>query len=141
MSTPNPATLGVGEFHPFEASGQRFAYMVPSAAVFAFDDCSTAVVDLLRERPQTPAELLATLGDRFSPAELRDTLTELHRVRAIEDQLVRAAGAEDHPAGADADPDAGGQRHQPVQPVVRGTATSTARTRSSTPRTAASPSS
>ena len=89
MSTPQPATLGVGEFHSFEASGQRFAYMVPSAAVFAFDDCSSAVVDLLRERPQTPAELLAVLGDRFSPVELRDTLTELHRVRAIEDQLVR----------------------------------------------------
>ena len=85
----------------FEASGQRFAYMVPSAAVFAFDDCSSAVIDRLRERPRAPAELLAVLGDRFSPAELRDTLTELHRVRAIEDQTV-GRGAEDHPAGADA---------------------------------------
>ncbi len=90
MSTATTApTLGVGEFHPFEASGRRFAYMVPSAAVFAFDDCSTAVIDLLRERPQTPLELLERLGDRFSPAELRDTLTELHRVRAIEDQVAR----------------------------------------------------
>ena len=90
MSTTQAPTLGVGEFHPFEASGQHFAYMVPSAAVFAFDDCSTAVIELLRERPQTPAELLAVLGDRFSPAELRDTLTELHRVRAIEDQAARS---------------------------------------------------
>ncbi len=89
MNTTQAPTLSVGEFHPFEASGQHFAYMVPSAAVFAFDDCSTAVIERLRERPQTPAELLAALGDRFSPAELRDTLTELHRVRAIEDQLAR----------------------------------------------------
>ncbi|MGE0126406.1 MAG: quinohemoprotein amine dehydrogenase maturation protein [Vicinamibacterales bacterium] len=89
MSTTAAPTLGVGEFHPFEASGQRFAYMVPSAAVFAFDDCSAAVVEQLRRGPQTPAELLAALGDRFSPAELRDALTELHRVRAIEDQVAR----------------------------------------------------
>jgi len=89
MSTTATPTLGVGEFHPFEASGQRFAYMVPSAAVFAFDDCSAAVVEQLRQRPQTPVELLAALGDRYSPAELRDALTELHRVRAIEDQVAR----------------------------------------------------
>ena len=51
--------LGVGEFHTFEASGQRFAYMVPSAAVFAMDDCSVAVVELLKTRPHAPEELLA----------------------------------------------------------------------------------
>jgi len=90
MNTPPLARLGVGEFHSFEASGQHFAYMVPSAAVFAFDDCSTAVVELLRTRPHTPAELLAALGDRFGAEALRDTLTELHRVRAIEEQGVRA---------------------------------------------------
>ena len=57
--------LGVGEFHTFEASGQRFAYMVPSAAVFAMDDCSVAVVELLKTRPHAPEELLATLAPRF----------------------------------------------------------------------------
>ena len=89
MSTPQAPTLGVGEFHSFEASGRRFAYMVPSAAVFAIDDCSTAVVELLRSRPHSPPEVLTALVGRFSAEDVRDTLTELHRVRAIEDQLVR----------------------------------------------------
>ena len=53
--------LGVGEFHAFEASGQRFAYLVPSAAVFAFDDCSSAVVDLLKSKTSAPDEILAAL--------------------------------------------------------------------------------
>jgi hypothetical protein len=54
--------IGIGEFHTFEASGTRFAYMVPSAAVFAFDDCSAAVVELLKTRPHGPEELLAALA-------------------------------------------------------------------------------
>ena len=71
-----PRRLGrLGEFHTFEASGQRFAYMVPSAAVFAFDDCSAAVSICCASGPQTPAELLAALGDRVPPGRsLRDTL-------------------------------------------------------------------
>ena len=35
------------EAHAFEAAGQRFLYLVPSAAVFALDDCSQAVLDRL----------------------------------------------------------------------------------------------
>ena len=64
MSTATcPSTLGVGEFHRSRPSGQRFVYLVPSAAVFAFDDCADG-----RGRrccaggPQTPGELLAALG-------------------------------------------------------------------------------
>jgi len=30
--------LGLGEFHAFGAAGQRFLYLVPSAAVFALDE-------------------------------------------------------------------------------------------------------
>jgi len=28
--------LGLHEFHPFEAAGRRYLYLVPSAAVFAW---------------------------------------------------------------------------------------------------------
>ena len=38
-------TLGLREFHPFEAAGRRYLYLVPSAAVFALDDCSEAILD------------------------------------------------------------------------------------------------
>jgi len=30
--------ISLREFHPFEAAGRRFLYLVPSAAVFALDD-------------------------------------------------------------------------------------------------------
>ena len=82
--------LGIGEFHTFDASGQRFAYMVPSAAVFAFDDCSTAVVELLKARPHAAEELLTMLAPRFGEAAVKDSVTELHRIRAIGDIAVKA---------------------------------------------------
>ena len=37
--------LGARELHPFEAAGQPFLYLVPSAAVFALDDAADAVLD------------------------------------------------------------------------------------------------
>ena len=64
--------------------------MVPSAAVFAFDDCSTAVVELLKARPHSPDELLVALAPRFGEAEVKDAVTELHRIRAIRDVAVKA---------------------------------------------------
>jgi uncharacterized protein len=88
-TTTGPGLLGVAEFHPFQASGQRFAYLVPSAAVFAFDDCSAAVVELLRTGPRTPHDVIAALGGRFGAAAVRDALIELHRVRAVEEQVAR----------------------------------------------------
>jgi uncharacterized protein len=75
--------LGVGEFHAFEASGQRFAYLVPSAAVFAFDDCSSAVVDLLKSRTSAPDEILSALAGRFEPQAIKDAVNELYRARVI----------------------------------------------------------
>ena len=39
--------LQLREFHSFEAAGQRFLYLVPSAAVFALDDCSAAVLETI----------------------------------------------------------------------------------------------
>lgn len=82
--------LGVGEFHTFEASGQRFAYMVPSAAVFAMDDCSVAVVELLKTRPHAPEELLAALAPRFGEQTVKDAVNELNRIRAIGDIAAKA---------------------------------------------------
>ena len=44
------SVVGLREFHSFEAAGQRFLYLVPSAAVFALDDCSAAHRRLARRR-------------------------------------------------------------------------------------------
>ena len=46
------SAVGLREFHSFEAAGRRFLYLVPSAAVFALDDCSAAIVESLGDGPR-----------------------------------------------------------------------------------------
>ena len=75
--------LALREFHSFEASGQQFLYLVPSAAVFALDECSSALVDTLRTAPRDPDALVRHLAPRFGTEEVVDTIAELRRVRAI----------------------------------------------------------
>lgn len=82
------STLALGEFHRFDAGGQRFAYMVPSAAVFAFDDCASALVDALEARPRTAAELVDDLASRFDASTVVETIEDLRRARAIGDATV-----------------------------------------------------
>ena len=50
-------SIALREFHPFEAAGRRFLYLVPSAAVFALDDCSSAIVDSLANGPRPVDDL------------------------------------------------------------------------------------
>ena len=76
-------TLGLREFHSFEAAGRRYLYLVPSAAVFALDDCSEAILHELRGGPQPLAHLTTTLTGRFDALEVTDTIAELQRVRAL----------------------------------------------------------
>jgi len=75
--------LALREFHSFEASGQQFLYLVPSAAVFALDACSSALVDTLRTASRDPDALVRDLAPRFGAEEVVDTIAELRRVRAI----------------------------------------------------------
>ena len=75
--------LALGECHAFEAAGRRFLYLVPSAAVFALDATSAAVVDALRDGPSTAADLVARLGDGFDPRAVEETVAELAGARAV----------------------------------------------------------
>jgi uncharacterized protein len=75
--------VGLREFHSFEAAGRRYLYLVPSAAVFALDDCSAAIVDSLGEGPRAVDELTRDLSARFDQVEVTDTIAELQRVRAL----------------------------------------------------------
>jgi uncharacterized protein len=88
---PAASTLvGLAEFHTFDAAGERFAYLVPSAAVFALDGCARAIVDALDSGPRTIGDLAGALEPQFSATEVWDTLGELYRVRAIADATVPA---------------------------------------------------
>jgi uncharacterized protein len=75
--------LGLREFHRFEAAGQPFVYLVPSAAVFALDAVSDAVLEVLGACNCSHDEVLTRLGARFDSAAVADTVAELLRVRAI----------------------------------------------------------
>ena len=80
--------LGNGEYHRFEAAGQPFVYLVPSAAVFALDGPADAILRALAERSRTRGELVDELSEMFPRAEIEETITELVRVRAIGDVHV-----------------------------------------------------
>ncbi|MGH9203702.1 MAG: radical SAM protein, partial [Vicinamibacterales bacterium] len=71
------------EFHEFEAAGQQFLYLVPSAAVFALDDCSRAVLDELASSPGDVRTVVDRLSARYDEREVTDAIVELQRVRAI----------------------------------------------------------
>ena len=77
------STLSLREGHAFDAAGRHFLYLVPSAAVFALDDCSAAIVDALRQGPRPQSEIAGMLSARFAATEVDDTVAELTRVRAI----------------------------------------------------------
>ncbi len=76
-------TLALRESHRFEAAGQRFMYLVPSAGVFALDETAEAVLDLLSRGPSEDGQIQAELADRFPASEIDETLNELLRVQAI----------------------------------------------------------
>jgi uncharacterized protein len=77
------------EFHPFEAAGRRFLYLVPSAAVFALDDCSSAILDSLADGPRPVDDLTRDLASRFDAVEVGDTIAELARVRALAESSAK----------------------------------------------------
>lgn len=71
------------EYHGFEAAGQRFLYLVPSAAVFAIDACAAAVLDALDAGPRAAGDLVQALAPQFGEAAVVEALAELQRVRAV----------------------------------------------------------
>ncbi len=82
--------LALQEFHAFESAGHRFLYMVPSAGVFATDDCAAAVLDALEAGPRAPADLVRHLAPRFEERQVLEAVAELERVRAIAADAPRA---------------------------------------------------
>jgi len=71
------------EFHLFEAAGRPYLYLVPSAAVFALDEATSAVLRVVTERPRTPGEIASTVADRFDAATVAAAIEDLLEVRAI----------------------------------------------------------
>lgn len=75
--------LTLREFHHFEASGEHFLYLVPSAGVFRIDEPGFAVLEALEESRRTAEELKSALSPRFDAEEIDTAIGELTSVRAI----------------------------------------------------------
>jgi uncharacterized protein len=84
-------TFSLGEFHRFEAAHEDFLYLVPSAAVYHLDAAASAVISALKDGPLPGEELVRRLAAQFPAEELAETITELHRVRAVGQASSRSA--------------------------------------------------
>lgn len=74
----------LGEFHAFQGGGQEYLYLVPSGAIFALDELSSAIINRLRCGERTAEELEADLAPQgFSAADLAEAVAELHEAHAI----------------------------------------------------------
>jgi len=76
--------MRLGEFHRFASGGAEFLYLVPSAAIFALDEVSGAVVDSLAAGDLEFDELAARLSGRFRASEVHDAVFELRGVHAVD---------------------------------------------------------
>ena len=71
------------EFHLFQAAGRDFLYLVPSAAVFALDEPTSAVLGAVCEKPSSDEGVVSALASRFDAETVRTAIRELVDVRAI----------------------------------------------------------
>ena len=92
MSPPATGGLALREFHPFEAAGEHFLYMVPSAGVFHVDTPSWEVLRTLEGQPMSAADLTTALADRYRAHEVANAIQELQEIRAIGDVRLPPAG-------------------------------------------------
>jgi uncharacterized protein len=71
------------EFHLFTAAGRSFLYLVPSAAIFALDDATSAVLRAVGEQRQPEEGIVSMLASRFEATVVHAAIAELLEVRAI----------------------------------------------------------
>lgn len=71
------------EIHLFEAAGRAYVYLVPSAAIFALDAATSAVLAAVGPAARTVEAIVAALADRFDEPAVRAAIDELVSVRAL----------------------------------------------------------
>ncbi|HKQ74469.1 MAG TPA: quinohemoprotein amine dehydrogenase maturation protein [Blastocatellia bacterium] len=77
-------TFKIGEFHPFSGAGQEYLYLVPSGAIFALDDLSSAIINRLSETECGKEELVSNLtAQGFTASEVEEAIEELYQSHAI----------------------------------------------------------
>ncbi len=89
-----------GELHQFRAADNEFIYLVSAGAIFALDEGTRSVLDLLGEDEMDHDDLIAALiAVGNDPADAGSLVRELRMVRAIHsDQVVPAPAPAAPPA-------------------------------------------
>src|SRR5262245_59620410 len=82
MTTANKYRLG--EFHSFSGGGQDYLYLVPSGAIFALDNLSSAIINRLTEGECGKEELASSLiAQGFTQPDIEEAIEELYQSHAI----------------------------------------------------------
>jgi uncharacterized protein len=72
------------EFHRFSGGGVNYLYLVPSAAIFALDDLSKEIIELLDNRDLPREEIIRAMVERGHEAgDIESALDELHQSHAV----------------------------------------------------------
>jgi uncharacterized protein len=83
--TGSSPVLALRDFHPFDAHGARFLYMVPSAGIFRMDEAGCAILDELAAGPTDVDTLVDRMSGRFDVDRVLGTIEELTEIRAVGD--------------------------------------------------------
>ena len=97
--TPTASPYRLREYHPFEAAGEKFLYLVPSGAIFALDKIGREVIDQVGEQDLYKEQLVQLLLDRgYERRDIESALGELENA----DVILRGAAAPQMPKVPDA---------------------------------------
>jgi len=92
--TPTASPYRLREYHPFEAAGEKFLYLVPSGAIFALDKIGREVIDQVGEQDLYKEQLVQLLLDRgYERRDIESALGELESA----DVILRGAAAPQMP--------------------------------------------
>ena len=96
--TPTASPYRLREYHPFEAAGEKFLYLVPSGAIFALDKIGREVIDQVGEQDLYKDQLVQLLLDGgYERRDIESALGELESA----DVILRGAAAPHMPTVPD----------------------------------------
>src|SRR5580658_2694144 len=84
-ATEAPAQVyRLGEFHSFDAAGERFLYLVPAGAIFQVDEAVGALIDCLSGTELPHGQLIENLVSRGLEADdARQLVTDMGHASVI----------------------------------------------------------
>src|ERR1700689_2822986 len=84
VTTTEVPVYRLGEFHSFDAAGQRFLYLVPAGAIFQVDEAVGALIDCLSGAASPYDQLIENLVSRgLEPDDAKQLVTEMAHANVV----------------------------------------------------------